>query len=125
MDGAKRRMENEAMNNLPRACKFTRRGALRRIPGAIFLTALVARLAAQPVEIKRQPIESSVLASVGFDAKTRLLEVQFHSGAIYLYLDVPEQIYRSLLAAESKGQFFGANIRNKFRSELMKARDAK
>ena len=125
MDGAKRRMENEAMNNLPRACKFTRRGALRRIPGAIFLTALVARLAAQPVEIKRQPVESSVLASVGYDAKTRLLEIEFHSGAIYRYLEVPVEIFRRLLAAESKGRFFGAAIRDKFRSERVKLRDTK
>jgi hypothetical protein len=38
---------------------------------------------------------------------------------------VAEDIFRRLLAAESKGQFFGANIRNKFRSERVKPKAAK
>ena len=113
------------MNSQTRICAITRRASLHRILGALFLVLCVTHLAAQPGEIKREAVESSVVASVGYDAQSRLLEIEFHSGAIYRYLDVPEQIYRSLLAAESKGQFFGANIRNKFRSELMKARDAK
>ena len=113
------------MNNLPRVCRISRRVALRRILGALFLSPLVARLAAQQGEIERRPVESSVLASAGYDVETQLLEIEFHSGAIYRYLEVPEEIYRRLLAAESKGHFFGANIRDKFRSERVKARTTK
>ena len=113
------------MKNLARVCGGTRRAALRWILGAIFLAPLATRLTAQPEEIKREPVESSVLTSVGYNARARLLEIEFHSGAIYRYLDVPEEIYRRLLAAESKGHFFGANIRDKFRSERVKARESK
>ena len=113
------------MKNLARVCGVARRTALRRILSAIFLTQFAAPLPAQQGEIKRQPVESTVLAAVGYDAERRLLEIEFHSGAIYRYLEVPEEIHRRLLAAESKGQFFGANIRNKFRSERVKARTAK
>ena len=113
------------MESLLRVCGVSRRAALRRILGAFFLAPLVARLVAQGSEIKRKPVESSVLAAVGYDAERRVLEIEFHSGAIYRYLEVPEEIHRRLLAAESKGHFFGANIRDKFRSERVKPRTAK
>ncbi|MEO6786487.1 MAG: KTSC domain-containing protein [Chthoniobacteraceae bacterium] len=113
------------MNSLARACGVTRRAALRRILGAPSFALLIASLAAQQGEIKRQPVESSVLAAVGYDAQRRLLEIEFHSGAIYRYLEVPEEIHRRLLAAESKGRFFGAAIRDKFRSEHVKPRTSK
>ena len=105
--------------------KVSRRAALRWIFGALFLALFVTRLAAQQSPIERHPVESSVIATVGYDAGKRLLEIEFRSGAIYRYLKVPEEIHKRLLAAESKGHFFGANIRNKFRSERVKSPPAK
>jgi hypothetical protein len=113
------------MNIQSRVCEITRRDVFRRILGALLLMPPASLFAAQPDEIKRQPVESSVLASAGYDAQRRMLEIEFHSGAIYRYLDVTEDLFRKLLAAESKGQFFGTNIRNKFRSELVKPKNAK
>lgn len=103
----------------------TRRTAFRRICAALFLVPLVPHVVAQQGGIKRQPVESSVLAAVGYDAQKRLLEIEFRSGAIYRYFEVQEEIHRRLLAAESKGHFFGANIRDKFRSERVKPPAAK
>lgn len=113
------------MNSQQRLCRINRRAALARMIGAISLMPHTARLVAQQAGIKRQPVESSVLATVGYDARRRLLEIKFHSGAIYRYLEVPEEIHSRLLAAESKGHYFGAAIRGKFRSELVKPRNAK
>ena len=113
------------MEKTARACGITRRAALRQMLAAPLLTRLAASLAAAEGRITRRAVESSVLASVGYDVKLRLLEIEFHSGAIYRYLEVPEEIFRRLLAAESKGQFFGAAIRDKFRSERVKPRTAK
>ena len=104
-------------------CRFNRRTALARM--AWFLPLLVSRLSGQQSGIERKPVESSVLAAVGYDVGKRLLEIEFRSGAIYRYLEVPEEIHRRLLAAESKGRFFGAAIRDKFRSERVTARTAK
>jgi hypothetical protein len=64
--------------------------------------------------MKRLPVESSVLASVLHLAEQQLLEIEFRSGLLYRYFDVPQQTYTELLAAESKGRYFNANIRNRF-----------
>jgi hypothetical protein len=113
------------MNSVSRFCGLNRPAVLRGIFGVILVALLAVRLDAQQGAIERQPVQSTVLAAVGYDAAKRFLEIEFHSGAIYRYLEVPEEIYRRLLAAESKGHFFGANIRDKFRCELVKPRIAK
>ncbi len=59
----------------------------------------------------RQPIESSVLAEVGYDQKRRLLEVKLVSGAVYQYLDVPAREFMALLAAESSGRHYNTTIK--------------
>jgi hypothetical protein len=67
--------------------------------------------------MNRVSVESSVLASVLYMRELRLLEVEFNSGKLYQYFDVPEQRYNELLTAESKGRYFNANIRNCFSSK--------
>jgi hypothetical protein len=53
---------------------------------------------------------SSALAAVAFHR--RVLTVRFRSGKIYTYIGVPAPLYHQLLAAESKGSFFNAHIRD-------------
>lgn len=65
--------------------------------------------------IDRVSIESSSLASVGYHRGMELLEVEFKSGALYRYENVPGHLYDELLSAESKGAFFNTCIRNFFR----------
>lgn len=60
----------------------------------------------------RIPIDSSSLKSVGYDASEKTLEVEFHHGAVYVYLDVPQDVFEELKTAESKGRFFNSNIRS-------------
>lgn len=62
--------------------------------------------------MKRQQVESSNLASVGYDAENEILEVEFNHGGIYQYFDVPESEYIALMSASSHGSYFSANIRN-------------
>src|ERR1035438_3143099 len=62
----------------------------------------------------RIPLESSTPASVLYLPTHRQLELEFRSGQIYRYLDVPPQAYRDLLAAPSKGICFNSNIRSTF-----------
>jgi len=56
--------------------------------------------------MERVQVESSNLASVGYDSVTSTLEIEFHSGAIYQYFAVPQEIYDGLMNARSKGAFF-------------------
>ncbi len=56
--------------------------------------------------LPRFPVESSNIASIGYDPVTSTLEIEFHSGAIYQYFAVPQEIYDGLINARSKGAFF-------------------
>ncbi len=64
--------------------------------------------------MKRLSVESSNLASVGYDAQTQTLEVEFNHGGVYQYFDVPESEYEALMSASSHGSYFSANIRNDY-----------
>jgi hypothetical protein len=66
--------------------------------------------------IRREPVASSGIATVGYSKRLRALEIEFWNGGIYRYLDVPPSLYRDLLAAESKARFYNQNIRHKFKS---------
>ena len=62
----------------------------------------------------RTPVQSSTLAAVGYDPRQQLLEVAFHSGAVYQYRGVPQQTFDGLLRAASHGTYFTAHIRDVF-----------
>jgi hypothetical protein len=62
----------------------------------------------------RNPVISSNIKSVGYDALTQVLEVEFISGDIYQYKSVPEHIYLQLTTAPSIGSAIHKIIRGKF-----------
>ncbi|GHU90225.1 KTSC domain-containing protein [Bacteroidia bacterium] len=64
--------------------------------------------------MKRQAVESSNLASIGYDIQNEILEVEFNHGGIYQYFDVPQDVYDELMNADSHGKYFSANIRNDY-----------
>ena len=66
--------------------------------------------------IKRIPVQSTALATVGYSKKLRALEIEFRNGAIYRYLEVAPETYEALLNARSKARFYDENIRHKYRS---------
>jgi len=61
--------------------------------------------------MERAPVSSATMSSVGYDLEVRTLEIEFASGEIYQYLDVPEEIYRGLMTADSKGRYFNLVIK--------------
>lgn len=61
--------------------------------------------------MKRQAVESSNLASVGYDPTSQTLEVEFNTGKVYQYANVPASVHQALMAADSHGRYFNANIR--------------
>lgn len=64
--------------------------------------------------MQRTPVDSTTMRSVGYDAGSRILEIEFASGTVYQYLGVPEEKYERLLAAESKGRYFNSEIRDSY-----------
>src|SRR5258708_37048011 len=61
--------------------------------------------------MEKREVESSVIGAVGH---SRVLEIEFESGRIYQYFDVPKNIYTAMLNAPSKRKYFNAKIRGKF-----------
>jgi len=60
--------------------------------------------------MQRQPVESSNVASIGYDYESQVLEVQFKSGATYQYKGVQAKKYVELLSADSIGSFINKHI---------------
>jgi KTSC domain len=65
--------------------------------------------------MRRHPLDSSSLASVGYDPRRRRLEVEFRTGHVYDYFDVPPSVYDEFCQAPSAGRFFTSSVRNRFR----------
>jgi len=57
---------------------------------------------------------SSMMASVGYDAVARVLEIEFATGAVYRYFEVPLDVFQDLLDAPSQGRLFHNRIRGVF-----------
>ena len=61
------------------------------------------------------PVESSTLETVGYDEGCELLQLEFHSRAVYCYFAVPAAVHAALLTATSKGSYFNQMIRGRYR----------
>ena len=57
---------------------------------------------------------SSVVRFFEYDASHRELVICFQSGRRYVYTDVPSETYQAMKAAFAKGEFFNAEIRDRF-----------
>ena len=66
--------------------------------------------------MERQRVQSSNLRSVSYDEAKKNLEIEFHSGIIHQYQNVPPKIHTDLMSASSVGIFYTEKIKNRFRS---------
>ena len=64
--------------------------------------------------MKRTWVSSTSINRVGYDQKTRTLEVEFRNGRAYQYLGVPPQVYDQLMQADSKGRFINFIIKKNY-----------
>jgi len=70
--------------------------------------------------MKRVPVSSSNLVSVGYDESNQVLEIEFNGGRVYRYFDVPNQIHQELMDASSHGKYFHRNIEGNYRYNQIK-----
>ena len=63
---------------------------------------------------------STVIAKTIYDIPHKILRVIFLSGAIYDYLNVPEDVYEEMEKAFSKGEFLNTHIKNHFTFKKIK-----
>ena len=64
--------------------------------------------------IEHVPILSTNILSAGYDPEKRVMEIAFRGG-VYVYEDVPQEVFDGLVKSSSAGQFFNDNIRFGYR----------
>lgn len=60
-----------------------------------------------------QEVQSSTISHIGYEPTSQELRIRFKHGGEYLYKNVTEAEHAALMAAESIGKHFMANIRPK------------
>ena len=66
------------------------------------------------------PVESGLFSAAAYRASARQLYLRFQDGKIYRFFDCPVTVYDEFMAATSQGRYFSKQIRNRFRSELVR-----
>lgn len=64
--------------------------------------------------------KSSNIQAIDYNEDEQTLDVEFKGGAVYRYLDVPNDIPHLMLAAASAGKFFMQNIKPNYEFEKLK-----
>lgn len=57
---------------------------------------------------------SSVVAAINYDPESHSLKVTYVSGLVYEYKDVPENVYKAMKIAGSKGRYLNFHIKGKY-----------
>jgi hypothetical protein len=68
----------------------------------------------------RSFVNSSNVRSIGYDNQTAILEVEFTSGDVYQYFNIPVYLYQQFLHASSHGQFLNDHIRYNYRYQKVR-----
>lgn len=68
--------------------------------------------------MNRRPVSSSNIASIGWEDDA--LEIEFRSGHIYVYQNVPELEWQRAVGADSPGKYVAANIVGRFEHTRVK-----
>jgi hypothetical protein len=63
----------------------------------------------------RLSLNSSMIASAGYDKKKSILEIEFNSGAVWHYYDVREKTFNGLKKAKSAGRYLVIVLKMNFR----------
>jgi len=70
--------------------------------------------------MQRTQVSSSNIQSIGYDPQSAVLEVEFISGDIYQYLNIPEHLYEQFMNASSHGQFLNNHIKYSYRYQKVR-----
>ena len=66
-------------------------------------------------------VKSSNLDWIAYDEKNKNLYISFKSNkSLYIYFDVSKDIFEDLFKADSKGKFFWAKVRDKYKYQKLR-----
>jgi hypothetical protein len=60
----------------------------------------------------RQAVTSSELTSIGYNPTSHVLEVEFRTGRVYEYHEVPDDVHSGLIGASSLGRYFNEHVKH-------------
>ncbi len=55
--------------------------------------------------MRLDPVDSSMVAAIGYDGELQALVVLYNSGRAYQYLQVPPEVFQGFQEARSKGRY--------------------
>ena len=64
--------------------------------------------------MERKRVNSSKLRSVGYDEKSRTLEIEMSNGQVFQYVGVYPEVHRRLMAAPNPTSFFDDKIAEEY-----------
>jgi hypothetical protein len=63
-------------------------------------------------QLWRKAVESSSIASIGYDSTLRILDIEFkESGEVYQYFEVPPEEHEAFMGASSKGGYLNLQFK--------------
>lgn len=66
--------------------------------------------------MKRTPVTSPTVKSVGYDPAQQILEIEFSwGGAVYQYFGVTKEAHAALMSAVAIGEYLDKHIKNSHR----------
>ena len=61
--------------------------------------------------MNRMAVSSDNIVSIGWDAGSEVLEVEFKRGAVYQYERVPQSVFNGLMGASSHGGYLADRVK--------------
>jgi hypothetical protein len=66
--------------------------------------------------MERKPVKSDKVRAVGYDPKSRVLEVQLRDGSVLAYSGVSQEVHRQFMNAPSPSSYYEDKIADEFSS---------
>lgn len=65
--------------------------------------------------MQRNKVKSSTVKSIGYDAPTKILHIEYNQGGVYAYHNVSEDVHKALITAKSIGKHIATHIKPHFK----------
>ena len=69
--------------------------------------------------MERKPVKSDKVRAVGYDPKSRVLEVQLRDGSVLAYSGVSQEVHRQFMNAPSPTSYYEDKIADEFSSRRL------
>ena len=70
--------------------------------------------------MERKRVSASNIRAVGFDSRSRVLEIEFSDGSIVQYSGVSDEVHRRFVNSPSPGSYYRDNIEENYTAKRMR-----